>query len=51
MPGCAATVVAWQGGGGRVNANAFSRAIEGVEISYARDGRQSELTITHAPHP
>jgi hypothetical protein len=37
--------------GCRLMRDHLRRAIEGVENSYARDGRQSELTITHAPHP
>jgi hypothetical protein len=51
MPGCATTVVGWQGATAGVNASAMRQASERVEIIDQRDDSRFELMTVHAPRP
>jgi hypothetical protein len=51
MPGCATTVVAWQGATVGVSAYTTGQASERVEVIDQRDDFRFELTTVHAQRP
>ena len=51
MPGCATTVVTWQGATAGVDAYPMRWASERVGITDQRDDFRFELTTAHAPQP